>query len=347
MTQNSHFNKKILVTGGAGYIGSHTCIALYQSGYEVVVFDNLSNSQRTAIDRVSKLIGQPITFVEGDIRDEAALTQLFADHKFGAVIHFAGLKAVGESVAKPLKYYDNNVAGTVTLLKVMTDFNVKNLVFSSSATVYGDPQSLPIEETSPRSCTNPYGQSKLMIEHILEDLAVSDETWNLISLRYFNPAGAHSSGQIGEDPNDIPNNLMPFISQVAVGKLDRLNVFGDDYDTHDGTGVRDFIHVTDLAEGHVAALDYLKSQSSSVGFVPINLGTGKGTSVLDLVAAFSAVTGQDVPYTIAPRRQGDIASCFASCDKAQKLLGWQANLDIEQMCADAWRWQKGNPNGYF
>jgi len=346
MTKNLELSQKVLVTGGAGYIGSHTCIALHQSGYEVVIYDNLSNSQSEAVDRVSKLIDHPITFIKGDIRDEVALKQVFGDHEFSAVIHFAGLKAVGESVAKPLKYYDNNVAGTVTLLKVMNEFNIKNLVFSSSATVYGDPKTLPIDETAPRSCTNPYGQSKLMIEHILEDLAVSDETWNLISLRYFNPVGAHRSGQIGEDPNDIPNNLMPFISQVAVGKLPRLSIFGDDYDTKDGTGVRDFIHVTDLAEGHVAALNYLNKQASSIGFVPINLGTGKGTSVLELVAAFAKTTGKDIPYTIVDRRPGDIASCFASCEKAQDLLSWQAHLDIEQMCSDAWRWQKGNPQGY-
>lgn len=346
MNKNTQSRQKILVTGGAGYIGSHTCIALDQSGYDMIVYDNLSNSQRIAIDRVSALIDKSVTLVEGDIRDEVALTKLFSDHDFSAVIHFAGLKAVGESVAEPLKYYDNNVAGTVTLLKVMNEFNVKNLVFSSSATVYGDPKTLPIDETAPRSCTNPYGQSKLMIEHILEDLAVSDGDWNLISLRYFNPVGAHHSGQIGEDPNGIPNNLMPFISQVAVGKLAKLSIFGGDYDTVDGTGVRDFIHVTDLAEGHVAALNYLNKQTSSMGFVPINLGTGKGTSVLELVTAFAKTTNKDIPYTIAGRRAGDIASCFASCDKARTLLGWQAHLNIEQMCLDTWRWQEGNPQGY-
>lgn len=346
MTQTPNFSQKILVTGGAGYIGSHTCIALHQSGYELVIYDNLSNSQSEAINRISKLIEQPITFIKGDIRDEVALRQLFSKYEFQAVIHFAGLKAVGESVAKPLKYYDNNVAGTVTLLKVMNDFNVKNLVFSSSATVYGDPQTLPIDETAPRSGSNPYGQSKLMVEHILEDLAVSDHAWNLISLRYFNPVGAHQSGQIGENPNGIPNNLMPFISQVAVGKLAKLSIFGGDYETIDGTGVRDFIHVTDLAEGHVAALDYLNKQSSALGFVPINLGTGTGTSVLELVTAFAKTTGKDIPYTIVDRRAGDIASCFASCDKAQRLLGWQAKLGIEQMCTDTWRWQEANPQGY-
>lgn len=347
---------KILVTGGAGYIGSHTCIALHEAGYDIVVYDNLSNSRREAIDRVSTLIGQAIEFIEGDIRDAESLKQVFASHEFFGVIHFAGLKAVGESVAKPLLYYNNNVGGTITLLEVMAEYNVKNLVFSSSATVYGDPAILPIDEKSKRSCTNPYGQSKLTVEHILEDLAVSDDSWNLIALRYFNPVGAHTSGQIGEDPNDIPNNLMPYISQVAVGKLDKLSIFGNDYPTVDGTGVRDFIHVTDLAQGHVAALDYLEKQTRlsesgttqqySVGFLPINLGTGKGTSVLELVSAFSNVSRQTIPYQFIDRRAGDIASCYASADKAKKLLGWQAELSIADMCRDTWRWQSMNPNGY-
>jgi UDP-glucose 4-epimerase len=266
------------------------------------------------------------------------------------VIHFAGLKAVGESVAKPLLYYNNNVSGTITLLEVMAEYNVKNLVFSSSATVYGDPESLPIDESSKRSCTNPYGQSKLAVEYILEDLAVSDGSWNLIALRYFNPVGAHPSGQIGEDPNDIPNNLMPYISQVAVGKLEKLSIFGNDYPTVDGTGVRDFIHVTDLAAGHVAALNYLQQQvnvqQSSAGFLPINLGTGTGTSVLELVNAFTDTTGQRVPYQFVARRAGDIASCYASADKAKELLGWQAKLSVAEMCADTWRWQSQNPSGY-
>ena len=354
-------NKKILVTGGAGYIGTHACIALYQAGYDVVVYDNLSNSSREAVNRVSSLIGQPIEFIEGDIRDAESLKQVFSAHKFFGVIHFAGLKAVGESVAKPLMYYDNNVSGTITLLEVMAEYDVKNLVFSSSATVYGDPERLPIDESSPRSCTNPYGQSKLTVEHILEDLAVSDDSWNLIPLRYFNPVGAHPSGQIGEDPNDIPNNLMPYISQVAVGKLEKLSIFGNDYPTIDGTGVRDFIHVTDLAQGHVAALSYLEQQTSleehssdekisdkknSIGFLPINLGTGKGTSVLELVAAFSKVSEQDIPYQFVSRRAGDIASCYASADKAKDLLKWQAELSITDMCQDTWRWQSMNPNGY-
>lgn len=342
---------KILVTGGAGYIGSHTCIALHQAGYDVVVYDNLSNSSIEAISRASKLAGQPIEFIEGDIRDAKLLKQVFAEHDFFGVIHFAGLKAVGESVAKPLLYYNNNVSGTIILLEVMAEANVKNLVFSSSATVYGDPEVLPIDETSPRSCTNPYGQSKLTVEHILQDLAATNDSWNLIPLRYFNPVGAHPSGQIGEDPNDIPNNLMPYISQVAVGKLEKLSIFGNDYPTVDGTGVRDFIHVTDLAQGHVAALNYLQqqvslSQTSSVGFLPINLGTGKGTSVLDLVTAFSEVSGQDIPYQFVARRAGDIASCYASADKAKDLLGWEAKLSITEMCQDTWRWQSMNPDGY-
>ena len=342
---------KILVTGGAGYIGSHTCIALHQAGYDVVVYDNLSNSSIEAINRASKLAGQPIEFIEGDIRDAKLLKQVFAEHDFFGVIHFAGLKAVGESVAKPLLYYNNNVSGTIILLEVMAETNVKNLVFSSSATVYGDPEVLPIDETSLRSCTNPYGQSKLTVEHILEDLAATNDSWNLIPLRYFNPVGAHPSGQIGEDPNDIPNNLMPYISQVAVGKLEKLSIFGNDYPTVDGTGVRDFIHVTDLAQGHVAALNYLQQQvslshTSSVGFLPINLGTGKGTSVLELVTAFSEVSGQDIPYQFAARRAGDIASCYASADKAKDLLGWEAKLSITEMCQDTWNWQSMNPNGY-
>lgn len=352
---------KILVTGGAGYIGSHTCIALFEAGYDIVVYDNLVNSSLEAVKRVSEIVGQSIAFIEGDIRNKDLLSEVFTKHDFFGVIHFAGLKAVGESVAKPLMYYDNNVSGTISLLEVMSDYQVKNLVFSSSATVYGDPENLPIDETSPRSCTNPYGQSKLAVEHILEDLAVADNQWNLITLRYFNPVGAHPSGQIGEDPSDIPNNLMPFISQVAVGKLAKLNIFGNDYPTIDGTGVRDFIHVTDLAQGHVAALNYLEQQSSvdngmaknssvnnnsSVGFLPINLGTGKGRSVLELVNAFSEVNNTEIPYEFAERRPGDIASCYASADKAKALLDWQAELSITDMCQDTWRWQSMNPNGY-
>ena len=338
-------SKKILVTGGAGYIGSHTLIELIAAGFTPVVYDNLSNSSPASLARVQQIVGQSIEFIEGDILDTPLLAETFASHDFTAVIHFAGLKAVGESVAKPLWYYQNNVAGTLNLLDAMAKAQVKNLIFSSSATVYGDPEALPIVESSPRSATNPYGQSKLMIEYMLEDLAKSDNHWQLISLRYFNPIGAHHTGTIGENPNGIPNNLMPYVSQVAVGKLPQLSVFGNDYDTVDGTGVRDYIHVVDLAKGHVAALQYLENQTQ-LGFEPINLGTGKGTSVLQLVNAFIKTTGQSVPYSIAPRRPGDIASCYASSDKAKSLLGWQAEFDIERMCADTWRWQSQNPNGY-
>ena len=338
-------SKKILVTGGAGYIGSHTLIELIAAGFTPVVYDNLSNSSPASLARVQQIVGQSIEFIEGDILDTPLLAKTFAAHDFTAVMHFAGLKAVGESVAKPLWYYQNNVAGTLNLLDAMTQANVKNLIFSSSATVYGDPEALPIVESSPRSATNPYGQSKLMIEHMLEDLAKSDNHWQLISLRYFNPIGAYHTGTIGENPNGIPNNLMPYVSQVAVGKLPQLSVFGNDYDTVDGTGVRDYIHVVDLAKGHVAALQYLENQTQ-FGFEPINLGTGKGTSVLELVNAFIKTTNQPVPYSIAPRRPGDIASCYASSDKAKHLLGWQAQFDIERMCTDTWRWQSQNPNGY-
>ena len=338
-------SKKILVTGGAGYIGSHTLIELIAAGFTPVVYDNLSNSSPASLARVQQIVGQSIEFIEGDILDTQLLAKTFAAHDFTAVIHFAGLKAVGESVAKPLWYYQNNVAGTLNLLDAMTNAQVKNLIFSSSATVYGDPEALPIVESSPRSATNPYGQSKLMIEYMLEDLAKADSHWQLISLRYFNPIGAHHTGTIGENPNGIPNNLMPYVSQVAVGKLPQLSVFGNDYDTVDGTGVRDYIHVVDLAKGHVAALQYLEHQTE-LGFEPITLGTGKGTSVLELVNAFIKTTGQPVPYSIAPRRPGDIASCYASSDKAKHLLGWQAQFDIERMCADTWRWQSQNPNGY-
>ena len=338
-------SKKILVTGGAGYIGSHTLIELIAAGFTPVVYDNLSNSSPASLARVQQIVGQSIEFIEGDILDTQLLAKTFAAHDFTAVIHFAGLKAVGESVAKPLWYYQNNVAGTLNLLDAMTNAHVKNLIFSSSATVYGDPEALPIVESSPRSATNPYGQSKLMIEYMLEDLAKADSHWQLISLRYFNPIGAHHTGTIGENPNGIPNNLMPYVSQVAVGKLPQLSVFGNDYDTVDGTGVRDYIHVVDLAKGHVAALQYLEHQTQ-LGFEPINLGTGKGTSVLQLVNAFIKTTGQPVPYSVAPRRPGDIASCYASSDKAKHLLGWQAEFDIERMCTDTWRWRSQNPNGY-
>ena len=345
---------KILVTGGAGYIGTHTCIALHKAGYEIIVYDNLCNSNVEAVRRVSQLIGTALEFIEGDIRDSKALREVFTDHQFYGVIHFAGLKAVGESVAKPLLYYDNNVSGTINLLEIMKEFRVKNLVFSSSATVYGDPEILPITETSPRSCTNPYGQSKLMVEYILEDLANADSNWNLIVLRYFNPVGAHESGKIGEDPNGIPNNLMPYISQVAVGKLEKLRIFGKDYPTIDGTGVRDFIHVVDLAKGHISAIDYLvknlvensTDKQKSIGFFAVNLGTGSGTSVLQLVNAFTEATGQTVNYEFVPRRAGDVASCYAQVNLAKQSLNWQAHLDIHDMCKDTWHWQSQNPNGY-
>lgn len=338
--------KKILVTGGVGYIGSHTCIELVEAGYEIVVYDNLSNSNLEALRRVEQIVGQSIDFIKGDILDYSLLSEVFAKNNFFAVIHFAGLKAVGDSVSKPLKYYKNNVTGTLTLLEVMKKNNVKNIIFSSSATVYGDPEKLPITEDAKRSCTNPYGQTKLTIEHILEDIAVSDNKWGIVALRYFNPVGAHGSGLIGEDPNDIPNNLMPYISQVAVGKLEKLNIFGNDYDTIDGTGVRDFIHVVDLAKGHVAALNYLSRQSEYKGFLPINLGTGRGTSVLQLVKAFIKSTGKDVPYAFVDRRAGDIGSCYASATLASELLGWKAQYSIEEMCRDSWNWQSQNPSGY-
>ncbi|MDO4426899.1 MAG: UDP-glucose 4-epimerase GalE [Moraxella sp.] len=340
--------KNILVTGGAGYIGSHTLIELVKAGFNPVVYDNLSNSSSIALHRVEQIVNQKISFIKGDVLDKDLLKQVFNDNDFFAVIHFAGLKAVGESVAKPIKYYQNNVAGTLNLLEVMNEFKVKNFVFSSSATVYGDPETLPIIESAKRSCTNPYGQSKLTVEYILEDLCKSSE-FNAISLRYFNPIGAYETGTIGEDPSDIPNNLMPYISQVAVGKLEKLSVFGNDYDTVDGTGVRDYIHVVDLAKGHLKALEYLvncDNENKVIGFEPINLGTGNGTSVLELVNAFIKNTGQTVPYVIAPRRAGDIASCYASCDKAKQVLNWTAEFDIERACVDTWRWQSNNPKGY-
>lgn len=335
--------KGILVTGGAGYIGSHTCVELLEAGYRVVVLDNLSNSNPTALERVHTISGRKVEFVEGDIRDRGALDALFRKHEIGAVIHFAGLKAVGESVGKPLEYYDNNVSGTVTLLQAMRDADVRNIVFSSSATVYGDPASLPIREDFPLSATNPYGRSKLIIEEVLRDLYRADDTWNIGILRYFNPVGAHRSGLIGEDPNDIPNNLMPFVSQVAVGKLPQLAVFGDDYPTHDGTGVRDYIHVVDLAKGHIKALQKLEQ---SPGCVTYNLGTGTGYSVLDMVKAFEQASGKPVAYRIAPRRAGDIAACYADPELARRELGWEAEYGVEAMCEDTWRWQSNNPNGY-
>ena len=331
-----------LVTGGAGYIGSHTLIELDSAGYDFLVLDNFSNSNEEALSRVSKIIKKDIKFVEGDIRDEALLDSLFKEYNIDSVIHFAGLKAVGESVEQPIKYYDNNVAGTITLLKSMQKAGCKKIVFSSSATVYGDPATLPIKEDFPLSTTNPYGQSKLMIEYILKDLYKSDNSFKISILRYFNPIGAHESGLIGEDPNDIPNNLMPYISQVAVGKLDYLNVFGDDYNTPDGTGVRDYIHVVDLANAHVKALQALEKQN----LIIVNLGTGNGYSVLEMVKAFEDASGKKIAYKIAQRRAGDIASCYADASLAKELLGWEAKRDLKQMCIDTWRWQSNNPNGY-
>ena len=333
----------VLVTGGAGYIGSHTCISLIEAGYAIVVFDNFCNSSKESIQRVEKIVGRTIPLVEGDIRSSSDLQKVFDTYKIDAVIHFAGLKAVGESVEQPLKYYNNNVNGTIVLCEVMQQNNCKSIVFSSSATVYGDPHTTPIKEDFPLSATNPYGRSKLMVEEILRDLYVSDNHWKIILLRYFNPVGAHNSGTIGEDPNGTPNNLMPFIAQTAVGKRACLSVFGDDYDTHDGTGVRDYIHVVDLAEGHVKALDKIENFTE---VMTINLGTGTGYSVKDMVKAFEKVSGKEVPFCIAPRRAGDIAKCYADPSYAKEVLGWEAKKNIEEMCEDSWRWQSQNPNGY-
>jgi UDP-glucose 4-epimerase len=333
----------VLVTGGAGYIGSHTCVQLSEAGYDFVVYDNLCNSSKESLKRVEKIIANEVSFVEGDIRDKDALQKVFDKYDIDSVIHFAGLKAVGESVEKPLEYYDNNVYGTVTLCEVMKNNNCKKIVFSSSATVYGDPHTTPIKENFPLSATNPYGRSKLFIEEILRDVFVSDHDWKIILLRYFNPVGAHKSGTIGEDPNGIPNNLMPFISQTAVGKRDELSVFGGDYDTHDGTGVRDYIHVVDLAKGHVKALDKISSLDD---VLTVNLGTGKGYSVLDMVKAFEEASGKKVPYKIVERRAGDIAKCFADPSYAKETLGWEATRGVKEMCEDTWKWQSNNPNGY-
>lgn len=333
----------ILVTGGAGYIGTHTVVELLKAGSEVIVLDNLSNSSIEALNRVERITGKSVTFYQGDILNKALLQKVFSDHAIDSVIHFAGLKAVGESVAKPLKYYENNVTGTLVLCQVMAEFKVKNLVFSSSATVYGDPASLPITEDFPTGATNPYGQSKLMVEHILADLHHSDPSWNIARLRYFNPVGAHSSGLIGEDPNDIPNNLMPFIAQVAVGKRAVLSVFGHDYPTHDGTGVRDYIHVVDLAKGHLKALEKLATRP---GLVTYNLGTGQGYSVLDMVKAFEKACGKTIAYQIAPRRPGDIAACYADPTHAKQSLGWHTTHTLEDMANSSWHWQSTNPNGY-
>ncbi|MBZ0067329.1 MAG: UDP-glucose 4-epimerase GalE [Thiobacillus sp.] len=333
----------VLLTGGAGYIGSHTAVECLAAGHEVVVFDNLSNSSVISLDRVKTIAGKAVTFVQGDIRDRVALRKLFADHRIDAVVHFAGLKAVGESVEKPILYYDNNIAGSIALFEVMAEAGVKAIVFSSSATVYGDPATVPITEDFPLSATNPYGRSKLFIEEMLRDIALSDAGWNVALLRYFNPVGAHESGLIGEDPRGIPNNLMPYVAQVAVGRRPHLNVFGGDYPTPDGTGVRDYIHVVDLARGHVAALNKLLDLG---GVKTWNLGTGRGVSVLDMVRGFEAASGKPVPYQIVARRAGDVAQCWADPARAAQELGWRAEYDLPRMCADSWRWQQGNPEGY-
>ena len=334
---------RILVTGGAGYIGSHTCILLIEAGYDIVVFDNFCNASKESIARVEKIVGKTIPLIEGDIRYKEDLNHVFERYTIDAVIHFAGLKAVGESVEKPLAYYDNNIYGTLVLCEVMAAHGCKSIVFSSSATVYGDPHSTPIKEDFPLSATNPYGRSKLFIEEMLRDLYISDPEWKIVLLRYFNPIGAHESGTIGEDPNGIPNNLLPFIAQTAIGTRACLSVFGDDYDTVDGTGVRDYIHVMDLADGHVKALDKMRTFSE---VMTINLGTGKGYSVLEVLKAFEAACGKKVPYTIAPRRAGDIATCFADPTYAKAVLGWEAQRGIDEMCKDSWRWQSNNPQGY-
>ena len=334
---------KIIVTGGAGYIGSHTVVELLNAGHDVVVMDNLSNSKEESLARVREITGRDFLFYKADLCDKPALQDIFRNNPVDAVIHFAGLKAVGESVQKPLEYFSNNVYGTLCLCDVMRANNVKKIVFSSSATVYGDPHKVPITEDFPLSATNPYGRSKLFIEEILRDIHVSDSSWDIILLRYFNPVGAHSSGRIGEDPNDIPNNLVPYISQVAIGKLDILSVFGNDYPTHDGTGVRDYIHVVDLATGHLRAIDKIESKT---GVRVYNLGTGRGYSVLEMVEAFKKASGRDIPYRITDRRPGDIAACFADPTFARNELNWVAEKGIDEMCADTWRWQSLNPNGY-
>jgi UDP-glucose 4-epimerase len=334
---------KILVTGGAGYIGSHTCVELLNAGFEVTVLDNFCNSKHDAINRVQNITGKKINLIEGDVRDKNCLISIFSQNNIDAVIHFAGLKAVGESVANPLYYYDNNVMGSLALVEVMAEYNVKNIVFSSSATVYGFSDTKPIAETASLSPFNPYGHSKRMVEQMLEDLSVADASWNIALLRYFNPVGAHPSGDIGEDPNGVPNNLMPYVSQVAIGKLESLNVFGNDYPTVDGTGVRDYIHVVDLALGHVAALNALEN---NCGLLTVNLGAGRGYSVLELLNAFEKVTGKTIPYKIVDRRAGDIAIYFADASFAKKTLGWQTTKTLEDICRDTWHWQSKNPTGY-
>ena len=334
----------ILVTGGAGFIGSHTCVALAQAGIPFMVLDNLCNSRRSVLERVERITGAPVPFIEGDIRDTALLQRVFAEHAVEGVIHFAALKSVGESVREPLRYYDNNVAGTVTLLGAMRAANVRTLVFSSSATVYGDPASVPIREDFPLSATNAYGWSKLMMEQVLADVDASEPgQWRIARLRYFNPVGAHASGLIGEDPQDIPNNLLPYVAQVAVGLREQLSVYGNDYPTPDGTGVRDYIHVCDLASGHVAALNWMNGKT---GVEIFNLGTGTGTSVLEVVAAFSKACGKELPYVIRERRAGDIAANWCDASKAERMMGWKAQYDIADMCRDSWNWQSHNPNGF-
>ena len=334
----------ILVTGGAGYIGSHTVVELQQAGYDVVVVDNLSNSSEKSLDRVEKITGKKVKFYKADILDREALEEIFTNEQIDSCIHFAGLKSVGESVAKPWEYYNNNIAGTLVLIDVMRNHGVKNIIFSSSATVYGDPAFVPITEECPKGqCTNPYGWTKSMLEQIFMDIQKADPEWNIVLLRYFNPIGAHKSGPIGENPNGIPNNLMPYVTQVAVGKRPELGVFGNDYDTHDGTGVRDYIHVVDLARGHVKALKKIEEKA---GLKIYNLGTGNGYSVLDIVKNFEAATGVEIPYSIKDRRPGDIATCYSDASKAERELDWKAEYDIKDMCADSWRWQKMNPNGY-
>jgi len=333
----------ILVTGGAGYIGSHTVVELLSAGHELLILDNFSNSSPRVLERIEQISGRRPSVIDGDIRDGALLEKLFATYPIASVIHFAGLKAVGESVEQPMRYYDNNVVGSLRLFEAMARAGVYRLVFSSSATVYGDPHAVPIDESFPLQATNPYGRSKLIIEEMLRDIGRADPQWRVVLLRYFNPVGAHSSGLIGEDPQGIPNNLMPFVAQVAVGRRAELSVFGGDYPTADGTGVRDYIHVVDLARGHLAALDALERQD---GVVPVNLGTGRGYSVLEVVKAFEKASGQAVPYRIVDRRPGDIAACYADPVRARELLGWSAERDIDAMCADAWRWQSANPLGF-
>lgn len=341
--KSANSNQLILVTGGAGYIGSHTCTVLIEAGFKVVVVDNLSNSSVQSISRVEQITGVKIPFIKADLGDENAINKIFSQYKINCVIHFAGLKAVGESIKLPLRYYDNNITGTINLCKAMQKFACKTLVFSSSATVYGNPHQLPITEDFPLSATNPYGQSKLIIESILADIFTADPTWRIARLRYFNPVGAHPSGLIGEDPNGIPNNLMPYIASVAIGKQDKVLVFGDDYNTSDGTGVRDYIHIMDLATGHLQAIQTLQQKPQ---LLTVNLGTGKGYSVLEMIKAFEIAAAKPIPYKIVARRQGDIAACYANADLAKKLLNWQTHHNLASMCKDTWHWQTNNPNGY-